>query len=311
LLASTRARQLVEDGQLETALTYFDLVAPFAASPSGEMDMLTGQLALQLERPEDAARRFLAATCAATPTPDAFIKLGVTLLRLDRRAEAVGALEQGATRFPASAPLLYTLALAHLQDGMPAAAIARLEQLRDAHEAEADGALMADFYVTLGSAYDRAGRFDRAEAVFLECVERYPDAHEALNYLAYLWAERDIELERAEAFIERALDLQPDNAAYLDTKGWILYRRGRYEDALALVLAADQRLPGDPVILDHLGDLYDALDRRADAMACWRRSLEADPANTLVALKLEAYGDNPDRLIRRARRRLRREEQAP
>jgi tetratricopeptide (TPR) repeat protein len=118
----------------------------------------------------------------------------------------------------------------------------------------------------------------------------YPDCHEVLNYLAYMCAERNIELDKSLAYIKRALELEPENGAYRDTLGWIFYRLKRFREALSEIQTASRLLPEDPVILEHLGDVSAALNDKDDAVYYWKESYQKDPKSPSVARKLQAEG---------------------
>ncbi len=108
------------------------------------------------------------------------------------------------------------------------------------------------FYFWFGVSLDQTKQTDRAVAMFEECLRLDPNYSDALNYLAYLWAGQGIRLDEALHHIQEALLIEPDNAAYLDTLGWIYYRLERYSDAIRFLEQADQLRPGDPEILDHI-----------------------------------------------------------
>jgi tetratricopeptide (TPR) repeat protein len=108
------------------------------------------------------------------------------------------------------------------------------------------------FYFWFGVARDQAKQTERAVEMFETCLRLDPEYADALNYLAYLWANQGIRLDEALRHIQAALALDPENAAYLDTLGWIYYQQGRYADALDLLQQADKLRPGDPEILDHI-----------------------------------------------------------
>ena len=108
------------------------------------------------------------------------------------------------------------------------------------------------FYFWFGVALDQAKQTDRAVATFETCLEKDPEFADALNYLAYLWAVRGERLAEALGHVQTALALDPQNAAYLDTLGWIYFQQGRYADALDLLQQADALRPHDAEILDHI-----------------------------------------------------------
>ena len=118
----------------------------------------------------------------------------------------------------------------------------------------------------------REGNFPEAERWLEEVLDEFPEDVGAFNDLGYLWADRDIHLQRALMMIQRAVAAEPDNTAYRDSLGWVYYRLGRYADAVReLEKAAGQTADG--VILDHLGDAYSKLQQPDKAQAAWRRAL--------------------------------------
>ena len=138
---------------------------------------------------------------------------------------------------------------------------------------------------TLGSAYEQHGRIDESVATFEELVAKDPDFDQALNYLGYMLADLGERLEYARELIERAVSIAPDNAAYLDSYGWVFYRLGDYEEALVYLKKA-VTLDSDPVIFDHLGDVYHAVGNTEQARTWWQKALEIDPDNEQIKEKL-------------------------
>jgi len=80
----------------------------------------------------------------------------------------------------------------------------------------------------------------------------------------------------------------PDNGAFVDSKGWVLYRLGKLAEARQELERAAQITHGDPTVLEHLGDVYRALRLLDLARAQYRRSLSGDATNQRVRNKLEA-----------------------
>ena len=130
----------------------------------------------------------------------------------------------------------------------------------------------------LGAALDRAGRRDDSEKVFREVIAQDPLDAGALNYLGYMIAERgpSPKLDEAVSLIQRALKIDPDNASYLDSLGWAYVQQGRLDLADQPLTAAAEKMPANSVILDHLGDLRQKQNRRADAIAAWEKALAGD-----------------------------------
>lgn len=130
------------------------------------------------------------------------------------------------------------------------------------------------------------GRPDDAEDVLMKALLANPRSASLMNDLAYLWACRDMELEHAEALANKALEYCPDEPAFLDTLGWILYRRGQFTQAGAFTARAIDLGGPDPTILDHMGDILFALGEDDYAICHWLDSLSIDPNQPPVVEKL-------------------------
>lgn len=151
--------------------------------------------------------------------------------------------------------------------------------------------ITADFYLYFGAAHERAGNIKEAERIFLESLEFFPDDHRILNYLAYMWAEDNRNLDSALEYINKALKVEPNNGAYIDTLGWILYKQGKFEEALEYLLTAAEFEKDDPVIFEHIGDVYCSLGNNEQAVVWWKKSfsLQENPSADLVN-KLQKAG---------------------
>jgi tetratricopeptide (TPR) repeat protein len=126
----------------------------------------------------------------------------------------------------------------------------------------------------LGSIYERQKRYDSAEAAFKKVLASDPRSAMALNYLGYMMADRGTHLEEALAYIKKAVELDPQNGAYLDSLGWAYFKLGNYDLAEENLRKASQRIGNDATVQDHLGDLYQKLGKLKQAAAHWQRALE-------------------------------------
>jgi tetratricopeptide (TPR) repeat protein len=120
----------------------------------------------------------------------------------------------------------------------------------------------------------------------LRIIELDPDHFDALNYLGYSWAERDINMEEALTMIEKALKIKPDVPYIIDSLGWTYYKLGRYEEAMGQLLKAYESMKEDPTVLEHLGDVYLKLGDGVNARKYWNLALNHDPDNERVIKKL-------------------------
>ena len=124
-----------------------------------------------------------------------------------------------------------------------------------------------------GSTFEREKRYTDAEEQFKKVLAGDPEHASALNYLGYMLADQNMQLEEALGYIKRAVDLDPANGAYLDSLGWAYFRLGKYDLAEENLLKASQKINTDPTVHDHLGDLYQKTGRLKLAAANWERAL--------------------------------------
>lgn len=124
----------------------------------------------------------------------------------------------------------------------------------------------------------RVDREDEAIALMTRVLELDESNFSALNFIGYSWADAGENLELAEEYIRRAVFLRPDSGSILDSLAWVLYRTGRYEEALETQLRAVELDEESAVLWDHLGDIYMALGRPADAIPAYERALEIGTA---------------------------------
>lgn len=144
----------------------------------------------------------------------------------------------------------------------------------------------------LSGVYVDLNKIDKAAEHLKSLLSRKPDDPTYNNDLGYIWADHDMNLEEAEQMIRKALeedrkvrkkaqpDLKPeedkDNAAYLDSLGWVLFKRKKYKEALEPLLKAVQDKSGQHIeIFDHLGDVHLALGEKDKAIAAWKKGVES------------------------------------
>ncbi|MDR1045840.1 MAG: tetratricopeptide repeat protein [Candidatus Adiutrix sp.] len=121
---------------------------------------------------------------------------------------------------------------------------------------------------------DRLGDKKASVSAMREAIRLNPEHAEALNYLAYTWAERRENLGEALALAEKADELRPDSGYIIDTLAWIHYNLGDAQKALDLLERAVPLSSQDPVVLDHLGDVLVKLGRAREAIEAYRQALE-------------------------------------
>lgn len=216
----------------------------------------------------------------------------LALLLLDylhRPAQAETLLADAMKRFPSFPEfgLLYAVALS--QSGKHDQSLRTFERMEIEFSVRLPDFLNGDFYFNYGAAAEQAGKIERAVALLKKSIECDPArAARAYNYIGYMWVDRGQNLVEAEGLIRKALELEPDNGAFVDSLGWAYYQMGKYDDALReLHRAAGLLELPDAVVLEHIGDTQHKLGNHAQALIYWRKAIELDPENKKILAKID------------------------
>ena len=88
--------------------------------------------------------------------------------------------------------------------------------------------------------------------------------------------------------IRKAVEMEPENAAFIDSLGWFYFKKGEHEKALKELLRAAENLkPDDAVVFDHIGDAYLALGKTPEALLYWQKALALEKENKKISEKIE------------------------
>ena len=218
------------------------------------------------------------------------LRLAELLIGAVRDSErAVKLLTEGRRRFPAAPEFTYLLAIALRETKHPQQAVVIFEEaLHEGGVADSE-IVNARFYFDYGATAEQAGLYDKAADLFRKSISLDPaSAADAYNYLGYMWAEQNIHLDEAEAMVRRALQIEPNNGAYLDSLGWIEFRNGKFDQALTDLLRAAQNMThDDAVVFEHIGDTYMKLNKAPQALEAWQKAATVDPQNKKLADKID------------------------
>ncbi|GAB3099096.1 tetratricopeptide repeat protein [Lysobacter terrae] len=138
--------------------------------------------------------------------------------------------------------------------------------------------------------WERRDDIPRAEADFRKILVADPDSTAALNALGYTLADRTTRFQEALELIDRARTAEPDNAAIIDSYGWVLYRLGRKDEALTELRRAFS-LQKDPEIASHVGEVLWVLGRKDEARRYFDEARKLDPENRALKRALEKIGE--------------------
>lgn len=158
--------------------------------------------------------------------------------------------------------------------------------------------LLADLYQQIGDAYYKAGDEKQAYQYFEDSLMLNPNAPLTLNNYAYFLV-KDGEtipeeiLEKADEMSKRAVVLQPDVPTYLDTRAWVLFRKGEYKEAKEMQMNAIELLGENPTpeetaeLYEHLGDILFMNHEPSEALDYWKKALKGNPGNELLQRKVK------------------------
>ena len=142
---------------------------------------------------------------------------------------------------------------------------------------------------------ERLGNMELLESDLRQIIEQNPEHAEALNALGYSLANKTDRFDEAEPLIERAIALQPDNPAIIDSLGWLYFREGKLNEAGPLLLDAWNRM-NDHEIAAHLGEWYWATGDKESAYDIWAKGLELEPESEVIHETLQRLGVDPSDL---------------
>ncbi len=219
---------------------------------------------------------------------------------LDRKQFA-SALEKVTRQDPSLLYFVVAIGRIHSEDGRVDLALNYLEAA-EKQIGTLSRARQAQFFSTYAMVYERAGKLDDAEQKYRRslALSQADEKARALasNNLGYMLADANRKLDEALELIQNAIKIDPENAAYVDSLGWIYFRLGRNEEALKelqramKLFEAEARIENrkltaeDAVLFDHLAQVHAKLGQKDEAVRAWQRAVELDPKNKDYAARL-------------------------
>ena len=308
------ARLLMEVRQYDKALNQFELLV--AREPE-HTDVLyaLGLLYLQGNRLEESEALFRKLSARETPADSANYYLG-RIAEEKRRYDEAGAWYQSVHRGEHYFDAQVRLAMLLARKGQVEAARGQLRSIRPQSgqqaliivQAEGDLLIRAERYAeavavyteALGDRYDadllyaramaseKLGRLELSEADLRTILKREPDHAQALNALGYMLADATDRYAEAYELIRKALELRPSDFYILDSMGWVLYRLGRLDEAVAYLRKA-LGIRQDPEIAAHLGEVLWVRGEREQAKEVWEAALQQTPEDTRLLDVIERF----------------------
>ena len=280
-------------GEKKKAAQELELIVREAPLRYPQVWHMLGALANEVKEYAGAVNFFQKTIQLAPNMEQAYYDLALAQIEIKQEERALETLKVAAARFPNTFYGEYITGLAYgrIKDWPKAAS--HLTQAEVIAKASATKDLDYHFYFQCGATAERNHQFPQAVEYFETCLKLKPDYFEAMNYLGYMWAERGENLPRAATLIDRAVKAQPTNAAFLDSKGWILHQQGKHAQSLPWLLkACDLSQEPDATVFEHVGDVYLVLGLKEKAREAWQKSLNIE-SNAEVKKKLDSLQGNP------------------
>ncbi len=281
------ARSSSDPEALSTAEQLLERVLEMDPENTDALIMLADIRLIQ-DEPEAAGDLLYRALEENPRDPQLWMQASSAFLEAQRLDRAIAVADEGLLLFPGHLPLLRISGYAMMESYQNRAAIERFEETariirEDRSEAETE---LADVLGALGLLYTRVNDVPAADKAYEAAIETDPNNATVLNNYAYSLADRGIDLDRAERFAKRAVELEPDVASFLDTLGWVYFRRGDFEAARGWLEDATNRPDASAAVFEHLGDTYSELGKSEQARDAWNRAHEMNPDSTSLPRKL-------------------------
>ncbi len=283
--SSVQARVLIAEAffylnQYDSARVYLRPLLKRSKLPSGVFELL-GRIELEEKNYPQAQHYFSRAIQIEPDNRIAWLLLAFTYSDMDSVARADSTFKQLLSRYPEDAmfwSFYGNFLQEHKQYQRAIKAFEKTLELDPKNEAALSG---------LGIIFENLKMFARCDSIYEIALKRLPDNALILNNYSYSLAERNKDLQRALKMAKRAIELQPNNAAYLDTYGWILYKLGQYQEAAKYIQRSVELRNDSAVVIDHLGDVYKALGDSEKALFYWKKALELKPGDRNIQQKVK------------------------
>ena len=242
---------------------------------------LLGRIAFEEENYPEAEKYFTSLTQENPDNKFAWLFLAVMHNRRNDFQNSLKVLEHALTLHSDDADLLAIYGSTLSQVGRDQEAIAPLEKAL-----KIDSTNISTIS-SIAAVYDKLKMWDKSDSLYSTAINKTPDNALLLNNYSYSLAQRDLELPKALEMVTQALKIDPENGAYLDTKGWIYYKLGDYPRALEFIQKALDMQEESAEVLEHMGDVYFKMEQSEQAKLYWQKALEKDPDNSSLIEKIQ------------------------
>ena len=239
-----------------------------------------GAIYLNEDNQSMSVDQFNRAVEVADTSLDAHVQIGLTYYNMGESVEAEKVLRQGLLVDASDFRLNYLLGLALQAQGRTGEAVGYYEISSESNPQD------INVLSAMALAYNTLGNYDKSNEAYEKALRIDPNNPLILNNYAYNLSERGEKLDKALEMATIAIDVEPENASYLDTIGWIYFKLKKYKLAEKYIRKSLSINAGSAVVNDHLGDVYLEMGEKKDAVTYWKKALELSPEDEKIKNKI-------------------------
>lgn len=248
---------------------------------------LYGQVLWNMNQQEDAAFQFKKSLALDPSSYNIWQQLLVTYTAPNKADSLIKYSEKALKLYPNQAMLHYLNGIGWNNKKNYTKSIASIQRAIDLQPDESKE-LLSDMYAAMGDAYNADKNFKASDESYEKAISLNPNNVSVLNNYSYYLSVRKQRLEYAEKMSKKTLELQPGEATFLDTYGWILFQQDKYEQAKKYIEDALKANPeAEGTLWEHLGDVYFKLNLTEKAVEYWIKAKERGTENKDIDKKIQ------------------------
>ena len=251
----------------------------------GPAQLLAAEYLLQIGEMATALEKLRQANRLMPEQPDAWRQRVQILFQMERYEDVISISDSANTYASDDAFVQFFTGTSYMLTDRPDEALTWLES---ASFAPANRNFRSVIQSTLADVQSDLDRWEESSMSYERALRLDPENHNAMNNYAYNLSVKGKDLDRALELAERAVSFQPDNAAYLDTIGWVYFKRGEYEQARKFIQRSVDTGDAGPEVYEHLGDVFEALGHMEKAVRWWNKALENDSNRGYLKERIES-----------------------
>lgn len=239
----------------------------------GPAQIIAAEFFLEQNNLEAALEKLEQANRVMPEQPEAWRQRIQVLFSMERYDDVIELADSADHHAPDDAFIQFFTGASYMLNNRPEEAEIWLEQ---ASYAPSNRNFRSVINGTLGDVLQDLDRWEDARDAYEQALRLDSNNHNAMNNYAYFMSVREERLDYAKELSEKAISYEPENAAYLDTVGWIYYKLGEYEQAKEYIRRSLETGDASAEVYEHMGDVYKALNENENAIKYWNKALDQD-----------------------------------